>query len=110
MGSRPRVGPDSERGRQFPERVAGEVRNRARVHGPAGDPVEVEELQMTRFPLLVRRLAAADADVVAVPSCIGHRDGGPTGTHGWVGRRGRSRAAALSRGGLRIEEALPSVR
>jgi predicted amidohydrolase len=97
-------------GGSFPERVAGgEVRNRARVHGPAGDAVEVEKLQMTRFererwgvvpgagqtvidlgglgdrfagarlgvaicydsefPLLVRRLAAAGADVIAVPSC-----------------------------------------
>jgi predicted amidohydrolase len=97
-------------GGSFPERVAaGEVRNRARVHGPAGDAVAVEKLQMTRFererwgvapgagqtvidlgplgerfagarlgvalcydaefPLLVRRLAAAGADLVAVPSC-----------------------------------------
>lgn len=86
----------------FPERLAsGEVRNRLRVHTPAGAAV-VEKLQMTRFererwgvapgsaqtvidlgayrlgvaicydaefPLVVRRLAAAGADVVAVPSC-----------------------------------------
>lgn len=97
-------------GGSFPERVAsGEVHNRARVHGPAGDAVTVEKLQMTRFererwgvaagagqavidlgplgdrfagarlgvalcydaefPLLVRRLAVAGADVIAVPSC-----------------------------------------
>ena len=97
-------------GGSFPERVAsGQVHNRARVHGPAGDAIEVEKLQMTRFererwgvasgagqtvidlgplgerfagarlgvalcydaefPLLVRRLAAAGADVIAVPSC-----------------------------------------
>jgi predicted amidohydrolase len=97
-------------GGSFPERVAsGQVHNRARVHGPAGDAIEVEKLQMTRFererwgvasgagqtvidlgplgerfadaklgvalcydaefPLLVRRLTAAGADLVAVPSC-----------------------------------------
>lgn len=97
-------------GGSFPERVAGgAVHNRARVHGPGGDAVEIEKLQMTRFereqwgvaagsgqtvidlgplgerfagarlgvalcydaefPLLVRRLAAAGADVIAVPSC-----------------------------------------
>jgi predicted amidohydrolase len=86
----------------FPERLAsGEVRNRLRVHTPAGAAV-VEKLQMTRFererwgvapggaqtvidlgayrlgvaicydaefPLVVRRLVAAGADVIAVPSC-----------------------------------------
>lgn len=86
----------------FPERLAsGEVRNRLRVHAPAGAAV-VEKLQMTRFererwgvapgraqtvidlgayrlgvaicydaefPLVVRRLVAAGADVIAVPSC-----------------------------------------
>jgi predicted amidohydrolase len=87
----------------FPEAVpGGGYRNRLRVHGPAGDAVEVEKLQMTRFererwgvaagagqtvievgrarlgvaicydaefPLIVRRLAAAGAQVIAVPSC-----------------------------------------
>ena len=86
----------------FPERIAGgEVRNRLRVHTPAGAAV-VEKLQMTRFererwgvapgsaqtvidlgayrlgvaicydaefPLVVRRLVAAGAEVIAVPSC-----------------------------------------
>jgi predicted amidohydrolase len=97
-------------GGSFPERVAtGAVHNRARVHGPAGDAIAIEKLQMTRFererwdvapgagqavielgplgsrfagarlgvaicydaefPLLVRRLVAAGADLVAVPSC-----------------------------------------
>ena len=97
-------------GGSFAERVAsGQIHNRARVHGPAGDAVAVEKLQMTRFererwgvapgagqtvidlgplgdrfagaslgvalcydaefPLLVRRLAVAGADLVAVPSC-----------------------------------------
>ena len=97
-------------GGSFPERVVGgAVHNRARIHGPGGDAVAIEKLQMTRFererwgvaagagqtvidlgglgdrfagarlgvalcydaefPLLVRRLAAAGADVIAVPSC-----------------------------------------
>jgi predicted amidohydrolase len=90
-------------GGSFPEaRPGGGYRNRLRVHGPAGDAVEVEKLQMTRFererwgvaagagqtvievgrarlgvaicydaefPLIVRRLAAAGAQVIAVPSC-----------------------------------------
>lgn len=87
----------------FPEaRPGGAYRNRLRVHGPTGDAVEVEKLQMTRFererwgvapgagqtvielgparigvaicydaefPLIARRLAAAGAQVIAVPSC-----------------------------------------
>ncbi|HET9622970.1 MAG TPA: carbon-nitrogen hydrolase family protein [Kofleriaceae bacterium] len=91
-------------GGSFPERLAsGEVRNRLRVHGPAGGaPIVIEKLQMTRFererwgiaggdaqtvidcgayklgvaicydsefPLVVRRLVSAGADVIAVPSC-----------------------------------------
>ncbi|MCE9577667.1 MAG: carbon-nitrogen hydrolase family protein [Deltaproteobacteria bacterium] len=86
----------------IPERVGDEFRNRARVHGPGGEIVVVEKLQMTRFererwgvaggagqtvialgdttigvaicydaefPLIARRLAAAGAEVIAVPSC-----------------------------------------
>lgn len=87
----------------FPERDPdGRYRNRLRVHGPHGDAVIVEKLQMTRFerelwgidagtaqavvelgalrlgvticydaefPLITRRLVAAGANAIAVPSC-----------------------------------------
>lgn len=91
-------------GGSFPERVenAGGYRNRLHVFAPAGEPVLVEKLQMTRFererwgigggsaqpvielgamrlgiaicydaefPLIVRRLVEAGANVIAVPSC-----------------------------------------
>lgn len=94
----------------FPEAVpGGAYRNRLRVHGPAGDSVAIEKLQMTRFereqwgiaagagqtvielaggarlgvaicydsefPLLVRRLVTAGAQVIAVPSCTDARAG-----------------------------------
>ena len=97
-------------GGSFPERIAtGALVNRARIHGPGGDAIAVDKLQMTRFereswgvapgagqtvvdleplgarfagarlgvaicydsefPLIVRRLAVAGADLIAVPSC-----------------------------------------
>lgn len=84
-------------GGSFPRRVGTEIHNQAHIHTPAGRTL-VEKQQMTRFereqwnvasgsaqpvvngvgvaicydsefPLLVRRLVVAGADIICVPSC-----------------------------------------